>query len=90
MPHYQQVGTIPHKRHTQFRKPDGDLIFGTVVFNGRIFQRFYRCYITCIRLHRSFIPMRRIDISPKAIGRKKLQHRCLEGFNDSTGGRLPG
>ena len=25
MPYYRQVGEIPRKRHTQFRKPDGDL-----------------------------------------------------------------
>src|SRR5438309_11464495 len=25
MPHYRAVGTIPRKRHTQFRKPDGGL-----------------------------------------------------------------
>ncbi len=25
MPHYRVVGTIPHKRHTQFRRPDGAL-----------------------------------------------------------------
>jgi homogentisate 1,2-dioxygenase len=25
MPYYRRVGEIPHKRHTQFRKPDGDL-----------------------------------------------------------------
>ncbi len=25
MPYYRQVGEIPHKRHTQFRKPDGGL-----------------------------------------------------------------
>ncbi len=25
MPHYRQVGEVPRKRHTQFRKPDGSL-----------------------------------------------------------------
>jgi homogentisate 1,2-dioxygenase len=25
MPYYYKLGTIPHKRHTQFRKPDGSL-----------------------------------------------------------------
>ncbi|MDX2284727.1 MAG: homogentisate 1,2-dioxygenase [Bacteroidia bacterium] len=25
MPHYMRAGQIPHKRHTQFRKPDGSL-----------------------------------------------------------------
>ena len=25
MTYYHKLGTIPHKRHTQFRKPDGTL-----------------------------------------------------------------
>ena len=25
MPHYQKLGIVPPKRHTQFRKPDGGL-----------------------------------------------------------------
>ena len=25
MPYYRQVGELPRKRHTQFRKPDGGL-----------------------------------------------------------------
>lgn len=38
MPIYQQLGTIPPKRHTQFRKTDGGLyyeeLFGTIGFEG--------------------------------------------------------
>src|SRR5690606_35166701 len=38
MPHYTQLGTIPKKRHTQFRRPDGALyseeVFGTEGFVG--------------------------------------------------------
>jgi len=38
MPSYQRLGEIPHKRHTQFRKPDGSLyseeLFGTEGFTG--------------------------------------------------------
>ncbi len=38
MPVYHTLGTIPHKRHTQFRKPDGSLyieeVFGTHGFSG--------------------------------------------------------
>ena len=25
MPHYVRLGKVPHKRHTQFRRPDGEL-----------------------------------------------------------------
>jgi homogentisate 1,2-dioxygenase len=38
MPFYHKLGTIPPKRHTQFRKPDGSLyseqLFGTIGFDG--------------------------------------------------------
>jgi len=38
MPFYQQLGHVPHKRHTQFRKPDGSLyaeqLFSTEGFSG--------------------------------------------------------
>jgi homogentisate 1,2-dioxygenase len=38
MPIYHRLGNIPHKRHTQFEKPDGGLyyeqVFGTVGFEG--------------------------------------------------------
>lgn len=38
MPFYHQLGKIPPKRHTQFRKPDGTLyseqLFGTIGFDG--------------------------------------------------------
>ncbi len=38
MTYYYQLGTIPHKRHTQFRQPDGSLyheeLIGTLGFSG--------------------------------------------------------
>src|SRR5579872_1218535 len=38
MPRYLQLGRVPHKRHTQFRAPDGRLyseeVFGTRGFSG--------------------------------------------------------
>ncbi len=38
MPIYRQVGLVPHKRHTVFRKPNGELyheeLFGTEGFSG--------------------------------------------------------
>ncbi len=38
MSRYVQLGTVPRKRHTQFRKPDGSLyseeVFGTRGFSG--------------------------------------------------------
>lgn len=38
MPHYVRMGTVPHKRHTQFRRPDGQLyseeVIGAEGFSG--------------------------------------------------------
>ena len=38
MPHYYKAGDIPHKRHVQFRKPDGSLyaeeLFSTEGFSN--------------------------------------------------------
>src|SRR5580765_8200271 len=38
MPHYHTLGNIPHKRHTQFKKPDGSLyseqLFSTEGFSN--------------------------------------------------------
>ena len=48
MPFYQRLGNIPHKRHTQFRKPDGTLfaeqVMGTKGFSGNqsILYHHYR------------------------------------------------
>ncbi|HZY94662.1 MAG TPA: homogentisate 1,2-dioxygenase [Candidatus Bathyarchaeia archaeon] len=44
MPSYHRLGSLPTKRHTQFRKPDGSLyseeIFGTEAFSG-IYSTLY-------------------------------------------------
>ena len=38
MPRYHQLGSIPHKRHTVFKKKDGNIhfeqLFGTIGFDG--------------------------------------------------------
>ena len=38
MPRYHKIGKIPHKRHTTFRKEDGNIhyeeLFGTIGFDG--------------------------------------------------------
>ncbi|MDP4248429.1 MAG: homogentisate 1,2-dioxygenase, partial [Bacteroidota bacterium] len=47
MPHYHTLGTIPHKRHTQFRKPDGKLyseqLFSTEGFSSDS-SLLYHCH----------------------------------------------
>src|SRR5258708_13570465 len=47
MPHYHTLGNIPHKRHTQFRKPDGALyseqLFSTEGFSND-YSLLYHCH----------------------------------------------
>src|SRR5687767_7733694 len=79
MPHYHQLGTIPHKRHTQFRKPDGGLfseqLFSTEGFsNDSSLLYHYHPPTQIIRTEPQ------IDVSPKIAEEKMLKHRSFEGF----------
>ncbi len=79
MPHYYKLGTIPHKRHTQFRKPDGTL-YQEQLFSTEGFSNDYSI------LYHTHAPTlivgcdEPIDVSPKVAEEKMLKHRSLEGF----------
>ncbi|MFM7746400.1 MAG: homogentisate 1,2-dioxygenase, partial [Bacteroidota bacterium] len=53
MPVYHRLGQIPPKRHTQFRKANGDLyyeqLFGTVGFDGMSSLMYHMHRPTIIR-----------------------------------------
>src|SRR5690606_28369330 len=78
MPHYYTLGTIPHKRHTQFRKPDGHLyseqLFSTEGFSDD-YSLLYHCYPPTQIIKTEV----QTDISPKIAEEKMLQHRSFEG-----------
>lgn len=80
MPHYYSLGSIPHKRHTQFRKPDGGLyaeqLFSTEGFSSN-YSLLYHVHAPT-RIIRTEEP---VDISPKAATDNILKHRCFKGFN---------
>lgn len=80
MPHYHTLGTIPHKRHTQFRKPDGSLyseqLFSTEGFSNDYALLYHHHPPTAII--KTDPP---VDVSPKLGEAKMLQHRCFEGFD---------
>ena len=79
MPHYHTAGTIPHKRHTQFRKPDGSLyaeqLFSTEGFSND-YSILYHTYAPTL-IVKCDDP---IDVSPQIAEEKMLKHRSLEGF----------
>jgi homogentisate 1,2-dioxygenase len=79
MPHYQNSGVVPSKRHTQFRKPDGSLyaeqLFSTEGFSND-YSLLYHHHPPTEIIHTD--PA--INVTPKLADEKMLQHRCLDGF----------
>jgi homogentisate 1,2-dioxygenase len=79
MSHYYTLGKIPHKRHVQFRKPDGSLyseqLFSTEGFSDD-YALLYHCYPPTM-ITKTDEP---IDVSPKVAEEKMLKHRSFEGF----------
>ena len=79
MPHYQREGQIPHKRHTQFRKPDGTLyseqLFSTEGFSSDS-SLLYHCHppTKIIKTEAQY------SVAPKIAEEKMLRHRSFEGF----------
>ena len=76
MPYYHKMGTIPHKRHTQFRKPDGSLyaeqLFSTEGFSND-YSLLYHYHPPTDIIHTD-AP---IDVSPKVAEEKMLKHRSF-------------
>ena len=84
MSHYYTLGKIPHKRHTQFRKPDGSLyaeqLFSTEGFSDD-YSLLYHCYAPTM-ITKTDEP---IDVAPKIAEEKMLKHRSFEGFKVKPG-----
>lgn len=80
MPHYHKLGSIPHKRHTQFRKPDGSL-YSEQLFSTEGFSNDYSL------LYHTWPPTQIIrtdepvNVMPRVAEEKMLKHRSFEGFN---------
>lgn len=80
MPHYHSLGNIPHKRHTQFRKPDGGLyaeqLFSTEGFSSN-YSLLYHIHppTQIIRVSEP------VDVRPVPCTDNILKHRSYQGFN---------
>lgn len=83
--HYFVAGNIPHKRHTQFRQPDGSLyheeLFSTEGFHDKYSLLYHINPPT--RITQVGEP---IDVAPEKAHNKELKHRCLRGFDIKPGG----
>jgi len=85
MPHYAVRGEIPHKRHTQFRRPDGSLyaeeVFGTKGFSG-IQSILYHTYPPTAVVRAAHAP----EQTRQAEEEGPLRHRHFYGNRLTTSG----
>ena len=80
MPFYQKQGQFPHKRHTQFRKENGELyheeLFGTIGFDGMSSLLYHNHPPTMVKEVGESI-----DIAPKIAVEKNMKAYRLKGFD---------
>ncbi len=79
MPFYHQLGKIPHKRHTVFKKPDGgyyyEELFGTIGFDGMSSLLYH-----CNRPTQIKEVLESIDVTPEIAVEKNMKAYALNGF----------
>ncbi len=79
MPHYHKLGYIPSKRHTQFRKPDGELYAEELVSTegfSSLYSLVYHCHPPTL-VKAIGEP---IDIKPTAAIKNNMQNRSFLTF----------
>jgi homogentisate 1,2-dioxygenase len=77
--HYHSLGQIPHKRHIQFRKPDGNL-YHEELFSTEGFSNAYSLLYHCNAPTQIVQTGEPYSIVPKIVHDKQLKHRSLKGF----------
>lgn len=79
MPYYYSLGQVPHKRHTQFRKPDGALyseqLFSTEGFSSDSSLLYHVHPPT--QIIKTEDP---VNVQPQIAEEKMLKHRSFDGF----------
>ena len=80
MPRYHTLGKIPHKRHTVFKKPDGNLyyeqLFGTIGFDGMSSLMYHLQRPTMVKEVE-----KALDVSPQAAVKHNITSRMLKGLD---------
>ena len=79
MSYYHSLGTFPHKRHTQFRKPDGNL-YAEELFSTEGFSNDYSLMYHCHPPTEIIGTDDPYNVSPVIAEEKMLKHRSFEGF----------
>jgi homogentisate 1,2-dioxygenase len=80
MPYYHKLGDIPQKRHTIFRKPNGDLYAEELVSTegfSNIYSLVYHCHPPTLvsNIEESY------SVAPEYVIENNLQHRSFLTFN---------
>ena len=79
MPFYHKLGKIPHKRHTVFKKPDGNLyyeqLFGTIGFDGMSSLMYHTYRPTMVKELKEAI-----NVAPVAAIENNMASKMLDGF----------
>ncbi len=79
MPHYYKLGEIPHKRHTQFRRPDGEL-YSEQLFSTEGFSNDYSILYHMHPPTQILKAEKPVNVAPVIAEEKMLKHRSFEGF----------
>lgn len=79
MPYYHKLGDIPHKRHTQFRKPDGGL-YAEQLFSTEGFSNDYSLLYHVHPPTQIIKTEKPVNVAPEVAEEKMLSHRSFEGF----------
>ena len=77
--HYFTLGHVPPKRHTQFRKPNGDL-YQEELFSTEGFSDTYSTLYHCNPPTQIVQVGDPYSVAPTIIEDKQLKHRSLKGF----------
>ena len=83
MPHYYKLGEIPHKRHTQFRKPDGSL-YSEQLFSTEGFSNDYSLLYHIHPPTQIIKTEKPVNAQPQIAEERMLKHRSFEGFKIKT------
>lgn len=91
MPAYHALGRIPHKRHTQFRQPDGSLyyeeLFGAEGFSGNYSNLYYTYPPTRVKKVEKFMDVHYQEWSEDAHRHHHLKTAPLTSGGDAVLGR---
>ncbi|HZF66170.1 MAG TPA: homogentisate 1,2-dioxygenase [Chitinophagaceae bacterium] len=79
MPFYYKLGELPQKRHTQFRKPNGEL-YSEQLFSTEGFSNDYSLLYHIHPPTQIIKTEKPVRVAPEIAEEKMLKHRAFDGF----------